>query len=186
MKIWQALIIGVLIGLIASAVLWIILSPPRGTPVTLLPPPTPAPFSVHVSGEVQTPGVHQLPPGSIVDDAIRAAGGFTEEANQAAINLAAPVSAGQKIVVLSSNQPSPVASKLDTISSGLESGGKINLNSAQLDQLTTLPGIGEGKAQEIIAYRQRTGGFTTIEEIMDVPGIGEGIFAQIKDLIAVE
>jgi hypothetical protein len=90
---------GLLSGLLAGGVLWLLLSPPRGTPVTLLPPPSPIPLRVHVIGAVLQPGVVELPPGALVEQAIQAAGRPAEGANLAAVNLAARLEDGDQVRV---------------------------------------------------------------------------------------
>lgn len=194
MKTWQVLLLGVLFGLIASAVLLVIISAPRGEAVRLLPPPTPAPLVVHVTGAVTHPGVYTLPVGSRVQDAVDAAGGFLPSANQGSVNLAAPMTDGQKIGIPSQNDPTPAVTTVskaspilkDTLSSAATPAGIIDINQATVEQLDTLPGIGEQKAAAIIAYREQHGTFQTIEDIQNVTGIGPSIFERIKDLICAQ
>ena len=104
MKLWQGILTGVLFGLIAGAVIWLIIAPPRGEPLTLSPPPTPAPIIVHVAGAVLHPGVYHLDRESRVEDAVKAAGGFTPDADQEHVNLASPLEDGIKINILSIQQ----------------------------------------------------------------------------------
>ncbi len=185
MKKFWGTAFNLLSGLLAAGLLFLINSAPRGEPVLLLPPPTRAPVMVHVSGAVAHPGVYSLPPDSRVQDAIEAAGGALPEAQFGSLNLAAHLSDGEKVNV---PFPSPTANP-QTANTGAETTPQsefpININTATLEQLETLPGIGPVKAQAIIDYRTEHGPFQTIEEIMDVPGIGPATFEQIKDLITV-
>jgi competence protein ComEA len=159
------------------------------TPIpTSTPPytPTPAPVRVYVSGAVRMPAVYELPPGSIVQDAVNAAGGPTSDADLDHINLALELCDQQQVYVPrrgETNPPPPV--------SGGESGGGgqeetlVNINTALAAELETLPGIGPALAGRIVAYREANGPFETIEQIQNVPGIGPATFEGLRDLIAV-
>ena len=154
---------------------------PTATP---LPTPTPRPLQVYVSGAVNHPDVYELPTESIVKDAIEAAGGATSEADLDRINLALSVADGQHIYVPRQGEESPPISP-PTEPSGTTSAqaeGKININTASQSEIETLPGIGPSKAQGIIENRP----YDSIEGIKKVPGIGEGTFKKIQDLITVE
>ena len=132
---------------------------------------------VYVCGQVMKPGVYELSEDARVTDAIIAAGGMTEEADQTYLNQAAFVEDGQKIYV-------PAVEELDVMNNGVS--GKISLNRAGIAELTTLTGVGVAKAKAIIQYRESNGGFKSIEEIMNIEGIKEGVFDRIKDEISVE
>lgn len=150
------------------------------------PTPTAVPVRVHVVGEVHRPGVHTLPQGSRVVEAIEAAGGVTASANPGALNLAQVLVDGQQIVVGNSKQPSEVRGADaggGAQSSG--SGGKINLNSATPAQLDSLPGVGPVTAEKIIAWRTEHGRFTRIEELQEVPGIGPKSYAELAPHVTV-
>lgn len=190
MKAVWPLAFGILGGLLGAGILLLATRPPRGAPVTLLPPPTPAPIVVHVSGAVRQPGVYALPPGSRVGAAVDAAGGFTAQAQGEGLNLAALLEDGARLEVpvrptaAESSSPGPASTAAPA--STPSAGSKINLNSASQQELESLPRIGPALAQRILEYRQQYGPFTEIDEIKAVEGIGEGIFAEIKDLITVE
>lgn len=166
--------------------------PPPPTP---LPTATSGPWRVYVSGAVANPAVYTLPVGSIVDDAVRAAGGLSADADPVAVNLAGPLADGMQIYVptLAEGAPAPPpisapAATADLSASrmgGVTTAGLIDINLATQADLEMLPGIGPTMAANIIAHREAHGPFTTIEAIMDVPGIGEGKFAAMKDLITV-
>ena len=161
---------------------FIVASPlPTATP---LPTPTPRLLQVYVSGAVTHPDVYELPTESIVKDAIEAAGGATDEADLDRINLALSVVDGQHIYVpkLGEESPpiTPPAQRSGTTS--FEVGGKININTASQSEIETLPGIGPSRAQAIIENRP----YESIVEIQRVPGIAEGTFKKIQDLITVD
>jgi len=177
------LITGLLLGLLAAGILNLISGKPRGTPVMLLPLPTPSPIQVHVTGAVMEPGVYTLPPVSIVKDAIDAAGGSLPEADLDNINLAAPLLDGQQIFIgsiqeTSSNTPS-ATSAIST------SSVKMNINTAEAPELENLPGIGPSLAQKIIDYRHEHGPFTSIDDLLNVSGIGPAKLDEIMDLITI-
>ena len=132
---------------------------------------------VYVCGQVNNPGVVCLSMDARVYQAIEAAGGLTNEAAIGLINQAELLTDGQMVYV-------PMEGEDYTIAVS-ESDSKININTAGKDALMTLPGIGESRAQDIIDYRESTGGFQTIEDVMQVSGIKEAAFEKIKDYIKV-
>lgn len=131
---------------------------------------------VYVCGQVNNPGVVCLEEGSRVVDVIVMAGGMTDKADINVINQAEPVYDGQKVYVPAFNE----VYVEDTTDNG-----KVNLNTADESELMTLPGIGESKATAIIDYRKANGGFKTIEDIMNIPGIKTSAFNKIKEYICV-
>lgn len=138
---------------------------------------------VHVAGAVSSPGVYTLPADSRVDDAVRAAGA-TADADLSQLNLAQKLADGQKITVPAAGEtPAPADNAAPSDSS--QSDALININTATQEELETLPSIGEVRAQAIIAYREEHGGFRTTDELMEVSGIGEKIFADISPHITV-
>lgn len=173
---------GLFSGLLASGLLYLLVSQPRGEAVRLLPPPTLHPVSVHVVGAVQSPGVYQLPRGSIVQDALAAAGGPSDEANLAAINLAAGLSDSQQVYVPSVGE-TPQAVEHSGSPSLAAGDSRLNVNTATAPELERLPGIGPSLAQAIIEFREDNGPFQRTQDLLDVPGIGPGKLAQIEDLI---
>jgi len=178
---WWAgfIVVGILLG---AGILLLVTRPPRGAPVELLPLPTPAPITVYVSGAVKEPGLYQLPAGNRLNDAINAAGGFTADANSSGLNLAKILQDGEQVdVPVMNTSPLPDTGSPSKNTNNL----LVDINSATLEQLDTLPEIGEKTAQVIIDYRNANGPFTRIEDILDVPGIGQATFDSIKDLITV-
>ncbi len=134
---------------------------------------------VHVAGEVKDPGVFTLDTGSRVQDALMAAGGGTEEAEVHALNLAAELVDGQRVYV-------PRVGEVEE-TMGLAAGSdnqRVNLNTASLDELETLPGIGPALAQRIVDHREANGLFRNIEEIKEVSGIGDKRFADMEERIS--
>lgn len=128
---------------------------------------------VYVCGCVSNPGVYELVTQSRICDAIDAAGGFLSDAAMESVNLAEYVEDGQQITVLS----------VEDYQVGQVENGLVNINKASVEELMTLPGIGEAKAKAIVSYRESNGNFKTIEDIMNVSGIKEGAFSKIKDMI---
>ncbi|MDY6877954.1 MAG: helix-hairpin-helix domain-containing protein [Chloroflexota bacterium] len=163
----------------------IIVSTPHPT-VTPLPTPTPAPIRVHVSGAVRQPAVYELSSGSIVQDAVDAAGGPAADADLDHINLALELEDQQQVYVPCQGETNPPPS----VSGGASGGGGsvvplVNINTATTAELETLPRIGPVTAQHIVDYREANGSFQSIEEIQDVPGIGPATFEGLEDLITV-
>lgn len=183
--VWQVAL-GVVCGLLAAGLILLVAAPPRGEAIRLLPPPTAAPLAVHVNGAVASPGVYWLPPGSRVAQAIQAAGGALPQADEQALNLAAPLHDGEQVRVPTQAReetawPTSEASRSLLAPSGAPS--LININTATQSELESLPGIGPVLAQRIIEYRQAHGPFTRLEDLLNVPGIGPKTFERIKDLI---
>jgi competence protein ComEA len=189
MKNWRMIAISLICGLLAAGAVWLVSRPPRGEAVRLLPLPTLEPLVVHVSGAVARPGVYDLPAGSRIQDALLAAGDILPGANPEALNLAALLEDGAKIVVPLLKPPIEVipslaASPALPANSGLPI-GPIDINQATQIELESLPGIGPVIAQRIIAYRDENGPFTTAEAIQNVAGIGPATFEDIENLITV-
>ena len=146
---------------------------------------------VHVCGAVNAPGVYTLAAECRVWDAIDAAGGFSEDADTNYLNLAGTICDGQKVYVPTAGEVDPLAENgwnplnPEQATAGSENSQRVNINTADQTALTGLPGIGEAKAKSIIAYRTEHGRFSSIEEIMEIPGIKEAVFSKIKDYITV-
>ncbi|WP_322807922.1 ComEA family DNA-binding protein [Thermanaerothrix sp.] len=190
MKPWQLVLIGVFSGLLSAALVLLISAPPRSETI-ILTTKTPLPWVVHVSGAVVTPGVYEVPPMSRVRDVIERAGGLLPQANTEAINLAAPLKDGVKIRIPFLDEettPLPINNspvpEVYNEASGTDS-DRLDINQASIEQLEALPGIGRTRAEAIVEYRQKQGKFDTIEQIQNVPGIGPGIFEQVRELITV-
>ncbi len=181
---------GILIGFILAGAVFIVSRLPSGEPVALEPVPTKPPIEVQVVGGVVRPGVYELPEGSRVQDAVDAAGGMLANADPNSINLAARLEDGQQVVVpgggtssTGSSQGTAPFTVIPTIGSPLSNSELVNINTATVGELDSLPGIGPTTAQNIVNYRQQHGPFSQIEDIMNVPGVGPATFDSIKDLI---
>jgi competence protein ComEA len=134
---------------------------------------------VDVAGAVHNPGVYELPEGSRVQDAIHAAGGLVDEANESAVNQAAPLADGTRLFI----PTKPAAADDTNVSPDDSDEGLVNINTADIYALQTLPGIGPVTAERIIEYRMAHGLFTRIEDLQNVEGIGFGVLEKIKNLI---
>ena len=142
---------------------------------------------VHIAGAVENPGVYTLTEGQRVEDALQKAG-LTDQADADALNRAALLNDGQKIVVPFTDEAHTINQQEISSENSLsttEQNHKINLNQATITQLMDLPGIGEVKAGAIIQYRQEHGGFRSVEELLQVSGIGRAIYAQVADRVYV-
>ena len=160
---------------------------------------------VHICGAVSAPGVYELPAGSRIIDAVEAGGGFLPEADEACCNLAEEIVDGCQIYIMTKSescadgqtekkagiQTSP-DSDMQTTDRNVRSNsapalenGLVNLNTADIAALMTLPGIGESRAKAIISYREQHGAFAQIEDIMKISGIKQAAFSKIKDKITV-
>lgn len=135
---------------------------------------------VYICGEVANPGVYMIEDGSRVVDAITAAGGTTEVANLEAINLAQELSDGMMINVPDENAPDIVSDQ-----AVIQLNRKLNINTSNAQQLQELPGIGPSLAERIIKYRQEKGKFNSVDELLNVSGIGEKKLEEIRELIDV-
>lgn len=139
---------------------------------------------VYVCGAVKTPGVYEFTEGTRIYEAINAAGGFEDGADQRVLNLAEPIRDGQQLYVPSVQETAEAGYSPETKASSAGS-GLININTASAAELTAINGIGEARAGDIISYREQNGAFSNIEDIMKVPGIKDGLFNRIKDKITV-
>jgi competence protein ComEA len=150
---------------------------------------------IYICGEVTNPGVYILNATARLCDAVEAAGGMTESASRTYWNLAMQLSDGQMIYVPTMEEAaerdfSPLSADGTDIpnqeSDGIAGDGRVDINKATKEQLMTIPGIGEAKANSIIAYREESGAYAAIEDIMKVSGIKEGLFQSIKEYITVD
>ena len=183
---------------------WALRTPPGPTPEEILPMagaveipvPSPAPVRalpivVHVDGAVARPGVHELPAGSRVLDAVAAAGGLVAQADGDRLNLAEPLSDGTRLWVplVGEQQPPDLVratpGSAAVVPAGSVGGVTVNINSADVSALQSLPGIGPAIAAAIVEHRHQHGPFTSVGDLDKVPGIGAGRLDQIRDLVSV-
>ena len=181
----------ILVAAIATAAAGIVLAvlgSNSGEPIEIIPP-SPAPsmesspppeIKVYIIGEVRRPGVYTVREGARLVDVIDLAGGMTEDADPFAVNLAARVRDQDQWTVPRIGEPRAAAPNPRP---GVAPNGKVDINSAGVDTLKTLPGIGDIRAQSIVAHRQRHGSFERIEDMLAVSGIGPTIFDGLRDFI---
>lgn len=154
---------------------------PGATQVQALASPAPVTTGifVHVLGAVAEPGLYQLREGDRVVDAVASAGGYAEGADEAQLNLARVLADGEQLYV-------PLVGELPALdAAGAAVGGKVNLNTADLAALETLPRVGPALAQRIIDWREANGRFAAVEDLMSVTGIGDKTFEGLRDLVVV-
>ena len=191
MKNTLLVILGVLLGLAAAAILLLITGQPKGSPVTIQPTNTPAPIVVYINGDVRQPGVYRMLPGSRVIDVVKAAGGFLSGAQYGKLNLAMELSDGLHIQVGTDLEGAPTP-MLVISDGGLTSSllspdfEPLDLNTATADELAALPGIGPTLASRIVEYRNINGDFSTVEDLGQVPGISTALLNEIIDYIVVD
>lgn len=193
---WPGYALAVLITASATGAVALFLDRPRPQPVVVHPPPTqapaptplptdtPAPILVFVSGAVQQPGLYSLPGDARVADALNAAGGLSEEAADNAVNQAERLWDGVQVHVpaaqeVAAEPPAGVSGDSRSVGIELDIAGKVHLNSASQEELESLPGIGEVKAEAIIEGRP----YASIEELERVTGIGAKTIEQLRDLV---
>lgn len=188
------LLIGLCLGIAAGIVAMVLRSRTLPAPIVIMPPePTAAPLPtatagpirIFVSGAVVSPDVYELPAGSLVTDAVSQAGGFTADAVPHRLNLALALADGMHVHVPSQAETAVAPAVESTLSRG-SGAALVNVNTATLAQLNSLPGIGFSTAEKIIEYREAQGPFESIADIMNVAGIGQSKFEQIKDLITTQ
>lgn len=192
----RAVVAGVaLLGLLAGSLWWLTRQspPPVEASLPLVEATAPAPTTtvaqpvvVHVAGAVLTPGVHHLPPGARVIDAVEASGGLAPDADAGAVNLAALLTDGTQVYVPRVGEAPPAAA----VASGAGAadgtgGGLVDLNAADVALLDTLPGIGPATAAAIVDHRERHGPFASVDGLLEVRGIGEAKLAALRDLVRV-
>jgi len=165
------------LALAAGAGVWYSRSSPEPPPISVVAGPSePGSLTVHVSGAVIAPGLIEIPVGSRVADAVLAAGGALPGAELSALNLAAPLIDGQQLIV---------PGRSGAGEPGAAPAGKVRVNTAGVIDLARLPGVGPVIAERILEHRESHGPFGVIEDLLDVPGIGEGKLAVLRDAVAI-
>jgi competence protein ComEA len=146
---------------------------------------TPAPrLVVHVVGGVRRPGLYRLPQGSRIADAVARAGGPAPQADLELVNLAAKLADGVQVVVPRRAPPASATGAAAADTRGAAAAGPVHLNTATLEQLDALPGVGPVTAQKILDYRQKHGAFSSVDDLDAIPGIGPARLEQLRDLVA--
>jgi competence protein ComEA len=140
---------------------------------------------VHAAGAVASPGVYQVPSDARIADVVAAAGGAVADADLNRVNLAAVVEDGQQVYVPRIGEPAVAASSPGGSSGSGGDGGPVNLNTADAAALEALPGVGPTTATAIINHRTEHGAFQSVDDLLDVPGIGDAKLAQLRDLVTV-
>lgn len=172
-------------------IVYLLVRVPPAAPIEIHPPAptatrgptaTPVPLTVYVTGAVGRPGVVVVSPGARVKDGVAAAGGLAQDADPERVNLAAPLADGQHLHVPAVGE---MTGAIGTDGPGSSQARLININTAAVDELVALPGVGEVTAGNIVAYREEQGPFATIEEVMNVPGVGQAKFDGFKEMITV-
>ena len=142
----------------------------------------PARVVVHVVGAVRRPGLYRVVHGARIADAVHRAGGATRQADLSLVNLAAQVSDGSQVVV--PRRVAVTAAPGGGTEGGASPGGQVHLNSATIEQLDELPGVGPVTAQKIVDYRQQHGAFSSVDDLDAIPGIGPARLEQLRELVA--
>lgn len=173
----QITVVGIAALLVVGGVAWFGLGSNQPAPLvpTTQPEITSEAIAVHVSGEVVEPGLVSVPKGSRVADVVAAAGGATANADLAAVNLASPVRDGEHVAIPAHGDPAEASSA---------AARGIDLNTASASELEGLPGVGPVLAARIASFRAENGPFVEIEDLLDVPGIGEAKLASMRDAIS--
>ena len=196
---WPGYLLVALIVATVTGAAALFIDRPQPQPIVVHPPPTPAstptpsptatpaPIVVFVSGAVRQPSLYTLPPDARVADALAAAGGFTEDADANAVNQAERLWDGAQVHApavedVSAEPPAGVSGSTRSPGAALEMLGPVNLNTATLEELESLPGIGPAKAQAIIDGRP----YTSVDDLERVPGIGAKTVEQLRDQVAVQ
>jgi competence protein ComEA len=199
-RLW--ILYGLLIGLLAAGAILLIAQPDEGFPIELAPAPsptltphptatpTPPPILIQVAGAVAAPGVYSLPPESRLSAAIDIAGGLAAGADKIRINLAARLQDGGYYYIPIEGEAFPETANNAPLATGSESVQEfplpLNINNASQAALESLPGIGPTKAADIISYREHNGPFQSVEDLINVPGIGPTTLDTIRDFIIVQ
>jgi competence protein ComEA len=181
MKPFQILLLGILIGLASAAAILVVANEPRGEPIRLASLATPSEIVVYISGSVSHPGVYHLSPGSRIQQAVTAAGGLSQDADAAQADLARLLFDGDQVYIPHLGEPALAGS----LSGSILTIPVIDINTATVEELDTLPGIGTVKAQSIITYRESHGNYSSLEQLLNVPGIGAALLEQIKPYLKI-
>jgi len=202
MKPWQYLLLGILIGLLATGAILLMSQPERGAAINLQPAPSPTPTSepnptatplpifVEINGQVNTPGIYTLEKDSRLMDLIENAGGLTNQADRDRVNNVFILRDGDYFFIPAVGEIIPETARnapgnnllIDTSQFDYP----LNLNTATQEALESLPGIGPTKAKDILSYREQVGAYDNVDELLNVPGIGPSTLDSIREYLIVE
>lgn len=202
MKRWLWILYGILVGLLSAGAILLISQPRQGQPIILSPAPSPTPTSppqptaspvpiqAQIGGEVANPGIYKLAQDLRLRDLIEMAGGLTAEADADRVNLVMLVRDGDYFYIPAMDEEFPETASnapgnLNTIQNP-DYNYPLDLNDASQEALESIPGIGPAKAEDILTYRDDIGCFTTLEELLNVSGIGEATLESLKDYLYIE
>jgi competence protein ComEA len=202
LKPWLLLLTGVLIGLLAAGGILLIARPERGTPITLMPAPTltpsglpkptatPTPIEVLIKGQVNMPGIYELEKETRLYDLIALAGGLTESADIDRVNNVFILRDGDYFFIPSIGEKIPDTARNAPGNNPFDDASyfdyPLNLNTASQAALETLPGIGPTKAMDIINYREQVGAYETVDDLLNIAGIGPSTLDAIREYLIVE
>ena len=167
------------------AAAFVVTLPDRTVPLTILPTATPSPLVVYITGAVKNPGVFHVQPGSRIQDVIETSGGYLESANLQWINLAAPVSDGQRIDIPFSGEDSGsvLTKSIEPNAGDIQN---ISLNKASQKELESLPGIGVDKATKILTEREKRGRFQKVDDLLEIDGFSQKLVDQVRPYLYIE
>jgi competence protein ComEA len=196
LKSWRPFAFGLFVGLLSAPLILLLNQRQTTTPIELLPPlptATQTPIRVHLTGAVNAPGVYELPRGSILQDALNAAGGLKPSADSGRLNLAKPLNDGEQIVIPEAAAPGQPTFTPDarlplptTPPDSAAPATLININTATQAELESLPEIGPATAQRILEYREANGPFNAVEDLLNVKGIGPATIEAIKPFVTIK
>jgi competence protein ComEA len=202
LKPWLFLLTGVLIGLLATGGILLIARPERGVPITLMPAPTltpsglpkptatPMPIQVQIKGQVNMPGIYKLEKETRLYDLIDLAGGLTENADIDRVNNVFILRDGDYFFIPSIGEKIPDTARNAPGNNLLDDASffdyPLNLNTATQAELESLPGIGPAKAMDIITYREQVGAYKTVDDLLNIAGIGSSTLDAIREYLSVE
>jgi len=173
---WRYLLLGVIIGLLAAGAILLIAQPEKGTPIILQPAPA-------------TPGVYPIEKSARLGDLITKAGGLTSQADLERVNHAALLRDGDYFYIPAIDEPFPETARNSPINAGLGDAATyeypLDLNSASQEALEALPGIGPAKAADILEYREKIGRFSSLEELMEIDGIGAKTLESLEEFLII-
>ncbi len=201
MKKWYLVLFGFLIGLLSTGLILLLSQSDHGVPIILNPAPTPtqapnptpspknAPIQVQIGGEIVRPGIYLIDETARLADLITEAGGLTSTADMDRVNFAALLHDGDYFFIPSYDQLIPETARNAPLNINLDENNKfqypLDLNEASQEALESLPGIGPEKAADILSYKEKIGTFSSVDDLLNVPGIGEKTLETLREYLFV-